>query len=129
MVEWGDASCKCLLRQSRPTFVSIKFGRMEFQVLDRNRLAGGEKDELSHGRRDSSNPLYALALKGLMLLSRDHRRLPPFSQTPHSLSKRRNRYGISPARQKLGLQFLLAKFLQYRTVPAPLLMSMRGQSL
>jgi hypothetical protein len=54
MVEWGDASCKCLSRQSRPTFVSIKFGRMEFRVLDRNRRAGGEEDELGHGRRDSS---------------------------------------------------------------------------
>jgi hypothetical protein len=97
MVEWGDALCKCLSRQSRPTFVSIKFGRMEFQVLDRNRLAGGGKDKLSHGRRDSLNPLYALAQKGLMILSRDHRQLPPFPQTPHSLSRSPQSEGIDMA--------------------------------
>lgn len=77
MIEWGDALCKCLSRQSRPLFVSIKFGRMELRMLDRNRHASGEEDELGHRRRDSSNPLYAPALKGLRPISRDHRRLPP----------------------------------------------------
>jgi hypothetical protein len=44
-----------------------------------------KEDELGHGRRDSSEPLYAPALKWLTLrpVSRAYRRLPPFSQIPH----------------------------------------------